>query len=327
MRRREFIGLLAGSVTAWPLAARAQQAPAIGFIGSETAEQSAARVRQFLQGLSETGFVEGRNVAIEYRWAEGRNERLPALAAELARRPVAVIVSIAGIPGAQAAKAATSTIPIVFFTGADPVAFGLVASLSRPGGNITGATALLDEVGPKKLELMKELLPAATTMALVLNPTNPVAETQSRDMQAAASSMGLMLRILHSRSERDLDALFASAAEPQVAALVVGSEQAFNTAAWQQRFAALAAQRKLPTISGSPGFVAAGGLLGYGNDGAEAHHAIGVYTGRLLKGERPADLPVQQSTKAELFVNLKAAKALGIAIPLAILTRADEVIE
>ena len=190
----------------------------IGVLGSETPEQSADRLSAFRRGLSETGFVEGRNVAIEYRGAEGRNDRLPALAADLVRRHVGVIASIAGIPGAQAAKAAAATIPIVFFTGADPVAFGLVASMSRPSGNLTGASALLDEVGPKKLELMKELLPGATTMALVLNPTNPVADTQSRDMQAAARAMGLALHILHSSSERDLDALFATAAQLRVGA-------------------------------------------------------------------------------------------------------------
>jgi len=329
MRRRDFITLLGGTAAAWPLAARAQQppVPVIGFLGSETAEQSADRLQAFLQGLGEAGFVEGRNVGIEYRWAEGRNERLPALAADLVRRQVAVIASVAGIPGAQAARAATSTIPIVFFTGADPVAFRLVASLSRPGGNLTGATALLDEMGPKKLELMKELLPAVTTMGLVLNPTNPVSETQSLDMQAAARSLGLTLQLLHSRSERDLDTLFASVAELQVAALVVGSEQAFTTQSWQQRFAALAAQQRLPSVSGSPGFVEAGGLMGYGNTLAEANHTMGIYVARILKGEKPADLPVQQATKVELRINLKTAKALGLTVPPNLLARADEVIE
>jgi putative tryptophan/tyrosine transport system substrate-binding protein len=328
MRRRDFITLLGGVATAWPLAARAQQAvlPVIGLLGSETTEQSAARVRAFVEGLGEAGFVDGRNVIIEYRWAEGHNERLPALAAELVRRQVAVIVSIAGIPGAQAVKATTSTIPIVFFTGADPVAFGLVASLSRPGGNLTGASSLGDEVGPKKLELMKELLPTSSAMGLVLNPSNPVAETQSRDMQAAARAMGLTLHILHSHSERDLDALFASADELRVEALVVGSEQAFITPGWQLRFAPLASQHKLPTIGGL-GFAEAGGLMSYGNNADEGGHTIGIYAGQILQGAKPADLPVQQSTKIQLILNLKTAKALGINLPLTLLARADEVIE
>jgi putative tryptophan/tyrosine transport system substrate-binding protein len=328
MKRRTLIALLGGA-TAWPVAARAQPStmPVVGFLGSETTEQSAARVRAFLQGLGEVGFVDGRNVIIEYRWAEGHNERLPALATDLVRRQAAVIVSIAGIPGAKAVKAATSTIPIVFSTGADPVAFGLVASLSRPGGNLTGVSSLGDEVGPKKLELMKELLPASSAMGLVLNPTNPVAETQSREMQPAARAMGLTLHILHSRSERDLDALFASADELRVEALVVGSEQAFFTPGWQLRFAPLALQHKLPTISGGPGFAEAGGLISYGNNGAEGGHTIGIYAGRILKGARPADLPVQQATKVELTINLKTAKVLGLTVPLPLLGRADGVIE
>jgi putative ABC transport system substrate-binding protein len=329
LRRREFITLLGGAAAAWPLAARAQRAsaPVIGFLGSETAEQSTDRVHWFREGLEDIGFAEGTNVAIEYRWAEGRNERLPGLAADLVRRQVRVIASVAGIPGAQAAKAATSTIPIVFFTGADPVTFGLVASLGRPGGNLTGASGLQDEVGPKRLEFMKELLPAATSIALVLNPTNPVAETQARDMQAAADAMGVTLHILHSRSERDLDAVIESAVELKVAALVAGSEQVFSTLGWQQRFAALAAQRKLPTVSGSRGLVAAGGLMSYGNDGAESYRTVGVYTGRILKGASPADLPVQQSTRVELAINLRTARSLGVSVPAALLTRADEVIE
>jgi putative ABC transport system substrate-binding protein len=328
MNRRDFITLVGGAA-AWPLAARGQQPamPVVGFLGSATAEQSTSRVRAFLQALAETGFVEGRNVAIEYRWAEGHNERLPALAADLARRQVAVIVSLAGIPGAQAAKAATSTIPIVFFTGADPVAFGLVASLARPGGNLTGASSLGDEVGPKKIELMKELLPAATTMGLVLNPANPVAETQSRDAQTAARGIGLALHVLHSRSEHDLEALFASADELRLEALVVGSEQVFVTPSWQLRFAALAAEHKLPTVATNPGFIAAGGLMSYGNNNAEADHTIGIYAGRILKGAKPADLPFQQATKVELMINLKTAKALGITVPLSLAYRADEVIE
>jgi len=326
MRRREFIVGL-GSAPAWPLRTRAQQMPVIGLLGSETLEQSTGRLRAFRQGLGEAGFVEGRNVSIEYRWAEGRNDRLPELVADLVRREVAVIASIAGIPGARAAKAATSTIPIVFFTGADPVGFGLVASMSRPGGNLTGASSLLDEIGPKKLELMKELLPAATSMALVLNPTNPVADTQSRDMQAAARTMGLKLHVLHSSAERDLDALFASAGQLGVAALVVGSEQLFSYPSWQQRFVMLAAKHAIPAVSSNPDFVAAGGLVSYGNNSSEAHYTCGVYTGRILKGAKPADLPVQQSTKVGLVINLKTARELGLTFPLPLLGRADEVIE
>jgi putative tryptophan/tyrosine transport system substrate-binding protein len=327
VNRREFIAGLGAA--AWPHAARAQQraVPVIGFLGSETPDDSVERLRAFRQGLSESGFVEGRNVAIEYLWAEGRNDRLPALAAELVRRQVAVIASVAGIPGAQAAKAATTTIPIVFFTGADPVAFGLVASFSRPGGNLTGASALLDEVGPKRLELMKELLPGATSMALVVNPANPVADTQSTDMLAAARTIGVTLHILHSSSRSDLDALLAPAAELGVRAFVIGSEQAFSKPTWQSAFAALAARRKIPAVSSNPGFVTAGGLMSYGNNSSEAHHICGVYTGRILKGAKPADLPVQQSTKVELAINMKAAKALGLEVPSSILVRADEVIE
>jgi putative ABC transport system substrate-binding protein len=328
MRRREFITLLGGAAAAWPLAARAQQpvTPVIGVLNSRSPGEDARLLTAFRQGLSETGYVDGQNVTIEYRWAEGRYDRLPALAADLVSRQVTLIATPGSTPGAVAAKAATSTIPIVFGTGADPVAAGLVASLSRPGGNVTGITSLSVEIGPKRLELIHELVPATTILALLVNPTNPIlAEAQSSDFQKAAGALGLQLRILHASIERDFEGVFESLAQLGAGALVIGADQLFNSNS--ERLAALAIRYSVPAIYQYPEFAAAGGLMSYGGSIVEEFHLTGVYTGRILKGEKPGELPVQQATKVELIINLKTAKALGITAPLALLARADEVIE
>jgi putative ABC transport system substrate-binding protein len=276
--------------------------------------------------LSETGFIEGKNVAIEYRWMQtGYPDGIPALAADLVQRQPAVIVVMGGPDGTRAAKAATSTIPIVFYTGGDPVAFGLVASLARPGGNVTGATSLGEELGPKRLELMHELLPQAKDIALVVNPTNSGrVETQWRDMKAAASALGFQLHILNATTERDFDAVFADLTQLNAAALVLDPDPLFR------RYVELAirtARQAIPTISPDREFVAAGGLMSYGSRASESHRIVGIYTGRILKGEKPADLPVQQATKIEFVINLKTAKVLGLAVPPNLLAIADQVIE
>jgi putative ABC transport system substrate-binding protein len=327
VRRRKFISLLGGAV-AWPLAARGQQPamPVIGYVGSESPDAFAGRLRAFRQGLSETGYVEGKNVAIEYRWAENQYDRFPALLADLVRREVTVIVAVTGTPPVLAAKAATTTIPIVFVTAGDPVALGLVASLNRPGGNLTGVATLTVELGPKQLEMLHELVPTATIIALLVNPTNPTnAETLSRDLQAAARTLGLQLHVLHASSERDFDTVFATLSRLRAGALVIGSDPFFNSRS--QQLAALALRHAMPTMYPFREYAIAGGLISYGNSFADAHRQVGVYTGRILNGEKPADLPVQQATKVELIINLKTAKALGVTFPLSLLGRADEVIE
>jgi len=322
MNRREFIMLLGGAV-AWPLAARAQQAmPAIGFLGSESFED---RLRAFRQGLRDTGYVEGNNVAIEYRWAEGQNDRLPTLAANLVRIRVTVIAT-PDTPAALAAKAATTTIPIIFFTAANPVEIGLVANLARPGGNLTGVTTLGLEVGPKRLELLHELVPAATTMALLVNPTSlALSERTTRDLQTAARALGLKIHVLHASTEREIDSAFATFAQLRAGGLVIGPDAFFTSRA--EELAALALRHRVPAIYQFREFVEAGGLMSYGTDLTDGNRLTGVYTGRILKGEKPADLPVQQSSKAELIINLKTARALGLTVPLALLGRANEVIE
>jgi putative ABC transport system substrate-binding protein len=325
MRRRAFIAGTVASTAAWPLATRAQQPalPVIGYLSSAVRDQDAGRLRAFLQGLSETGYVEGGNMAIEYRWAEEKNDRLPALAADLVRRQVNVIV--ANNPAALPAKAATTTIPIVFTIGFDPVAAGLVASLNRPGGNVTGLTSLNLELGLKRLELMHELVPAATIIAFLLNPTSPSAETQLRDLQAAARTMGLQPHVLHASTERDFDTVFANLVQLRAGGLVIGPDAFFNSRSGQ--LAALAVRHAVPAIFQFRAFAAAGGLMSYGGNLADLYRQSGVYTGRILKGEKPAELPVQQVTKVELILNLKTAKTLGLDLPPTLLMRADEVIE
>jgi putative ABC transport system substrate-binding protein len=324
MNRREFITLL-GVAAAWPVVAQAQPAmPVIGFLSPTSAQGDAPYVAAFRQGLQQAGYREGQNVAIEYRWAEGQNDRWPAMAADLVRRQVTVIAAL-GPPAALAAKAATTTIPIVFVTGRDPVQLGLVESLARPGGNLTGVVTLSGELGPKRLELMREFVPTATAFALLVNPTNSTAETQSKDVQDAARKLGLPLHILHASTEREIDTAFKILVQLRADALVIATDPFFLTRS--EQFAALALSHSVPAIFQYRTFAAAGGLMSYGTDIAELDRLAGIYAGRVIKGVKPADLPVQQSTKVELIINLKTAKALGLNIPLPLLGRADEVIE
>ena len=327
MRRREFITLLGGAAAAWPLAARAQQPamPVIGYLSSASPDRDAGRLRAFRQGLSETGFIEGRNVAIEYRWADEQHDRLPALAADLVHQQVAVIAQAGHVLGVFAAKAATTTIPIVFVTGVDPVGLGLVASLSRPGVNLTGVTTLGIELEPKRLELLHGLIPAARTVGALVNRMHPIAEAQSSELQAAARGLGLKLQILDASTERDFDAVFARLVELQADGLVIATDGLFISQS--EHLARLAVRHAMPAIFQLRAFAAAGGLMSYGGDFAEMYRQSGVYVGRILKGEKPVDLPVQQVTRVELVLNLKTAKALGLEIPPALLARADEVIE
>jgi putative ABC transport system substrate-binding protein len=323
LRRRDFIATL-GGVAVWPLAARAQQRamPVIGYLNAGSASTSLFLL-PFLQGLKESGFVEGRNVNIEYRWADGQYDRLPTLAADLVRHQVALIVA-AG-PAALAAKAATTTIPIVFTVGVDPVDIGLVSRLNRPGGNLTGATLLNVNLGPKRLEVLHELLPASTSIALLINPTRANGEAETTDMLAAARTLGLTLHVLRASTERDIDAAFATLVQLRASGLVIGTDTFFN--ARHELLAALAVRHAVPTIYQYREFTAAGGLMSYGGGLTDSIRIAGVYAGRILKGEKPADLPVQQVTKVELIINLKTAKALGLTVPFALLGRADEVIE
>jgi putative ABC transport system substrate-binding protein len=326
IRRREFITLLGGSA-AWPLAARTQQSaiPVIGILAIASSEAAAIRLRAFRDGLRTLGYVEGQNVNIEYRWADANSGRLPDLAAQLVHDQVAVLVTVGGI-SALAAKAATASIPIVFGTAADPVSLGLVASLNRPGGNITGVTSLNIEVGPKRLELLHELLPSVTIMALLVNPAFPaLAEPASRTAQATARALGLQLHILNASNEGDFDAIFSRLSQLHAGALVIAPDNVFT--AHSEQLAMLTVRHALPAIYEFRQFAAAGGLMSYGSNETEYYRLVGTYAGRILKGDKPADLPVQQATKVELFLNLKTAKALGITFPITLLGRADEVIE
>jgi putative ABC transport system substrate-binding protein len=332
VKRRAFITLLGGAVAApslsWPFAARAQrpETSVIGYLSSASQDLYGHAVRAFRQGLSETGQVEGRNVTIEFRWANGQNDRLPELAADLVRRQVSVIAAPGSTPAALAAKAATATIPIVFQVGTDPVAAGLVASLARPGGNVTGVTNLNTELGPKRLELLHELRPTANIFALLINPTSPfIAETVTRDLQAAARRLGLQLHILHASSERDFDTVFATLVQLQAGELVIAPDTFFISQS--EQLAALTVRHAVLAITQFREFAAAGGLMSYGGSFTESSRQVGIYTGRILKGEKPADLPVQQISKVELIINLKTAKALGITVPISLLARADEMIE
>ena len=326
--RREFITLLGGTAAAWPLAARAQQPtmPVIGFLSSASPNLYSDRLRTFREGLKEAGYVAGRNVEIDYRWAEGHNDRLPALAAELVHREVTVIAAAGGTPSALAAKAATATIPIVFGVAVDPVEVGLVASLNRPGGNLTGVTNLNAEVGPKRLELLHELLPAATIIAVLVDPTSPtLAEAFLRDLQAAARDLGVRLHVLQASKEGDFDTVFATLIQLRASALIIGPSTYF--VARSEQLAALAVRHAVPTIFHYRPFAAAGGLMSNGSRETDYYRLVGIYAGRILKGEKLADLPVQQATKVELIINLKTARALGLTIPLPLIGRADEVIE
>src|SRR5215472_6605568 len=327
MRRREFISLF-GSVMAWPLAARAQPAskmPVVGFLNSASAELFEKYVGQFRRGLNEMGFIEGQNVVVEYRWADGHYERLPELVSDLVHRKVAVIAT-SGTPAALAAKAATQTIPIVFETAADPVKIGLVASLARPGGNVTGVTQASEEIAPKRLELLHELLPKAGVLALLVNPTAPeLAEPQKREVLSAAQALGIDLHILNASTEQDFDRVFARLTELRAGGLVIGGSAFFTSHAKQ--LAALTVQHAVPAIYQWREFAAAGGLMSYGSNVAETHRLVGIYAGRILKGSKPADLPVQQATKVEMFINLKTARAFGIIVPLPLSGRADEIFE
>jgi len=325
MRRRKFIKLIGGAAVAWPLVARAQQAamPVIGFLNGAASEGYAHYVAAFRDGLKEGGYIEGQNVAIEYRWADGHYNRLPDLAADLIRRQVSVIV--ANTPAILIAKAATKSIPIVFTTGSDPVLLGFVASLSHPGGNATGVTELSVEVAPKRMELAHELAPGATAMALLINPKHPSAGDLARDMHAAAIALGLQLHVLHASTEQEIEDAFASFSQLRAGVLIIMTDAFFFERS--EQLAAQALRYAVPTMFETHDFAAAGGLMSYGGNLIFSYHTAGVLTGRILKGEKPADLPVQQSTTVELVVNLKTAKALGITVPLPLLGRADEVIE
>ena len=324
--RREFITLLGGVAAAWPLTAQAQQPlPVIGFLNSSSPDGYAPMASAFRQGLKETGYVDGHNVAIEYRWAEGRNDRLPSFVADLVQRKVNVIAATT-TAAALAAKAATTTIPIVFETTADPVQLGLVASLNRPGGNVTGVTQTNMEIAPKRLELLHELVPTASVMALLVNPTDPaLAESATKELQEAASILGLKLHVMQASTERDFDAVFAKLIQLRAGGLVIGSDPFFTSRS--QQLAKLTVDHAVPAVYQFREFAVAGGLLSYGAAITDAYRLAGNYTGRVLRGDKPADLPVQQATKVEMIINLKTAKALGLNVPNPLIGRADEVIE
>jgi putative ABC transport system substrate-binding protein len=334
MRRREFITLVGSAAAAWPLVARGQQAgtsrtqqlvmPVVGYLSAGSPEASSPRLRVLREGLSEVGYVEGRNLAIEYRWVGDRHDQLPAMAADLVRQKVAVIVADGS--AVAAAKAATTTTPIVFWLAADPVASGLVASLNRPGGNVTGVTNMGAELTPKRLELMHELVPTAVEIALLVNPTNPLIDSQTAEAQAqaAARKLGLQLNILHASTDHDIDAALTTLVGRQPTGIVINPDRFFQSRAGQ--LAALAIRHSVPAIYHYREFAAAGGLMNYGGS-VTSFRTVGNYTGRILKGEKPTDLPVQQATKVELIINLKTAKALGLTVPITLLGRADDVIE
>jgi putative ABC transport system substrate-binding protein len=327
MRRRDFITLLGGAAIGWPLAAGAQQSamPVIGFLHNTSPDTNADRLRAFRQGLKDTGYVEGQNLAIEYRWAEGRNDRLPALAADLVRRQVAVIAATT-TPSAMAAKAATTTTPIIFYVAGDPVELGLVASLNRPGGNLSGMTTITLELGAKRLELLRELVPAATRVAVLVNPANAAnAETIVRDVEVAARAMGLQIQIFNASTSSEINAAFAILVRERPDALFVGVDSFFTSRRVQ--LVNLASRHVVPTTFSAREFAEAGGLMSYGPSIADVWHHVGAYTGRILKGAKPADLPVVQATKFELVINLQTARLFGIEVPPMLIARADEVIE
>jgi ABC-type uncharacterized transport system substrate-binding protein len=327
MRRREFIILLGGAAAAWPLGARAQQPamPVIGFLSSRAPGESANVLAAFREGLREAGFVEGQNLAIAFRWAEGHYDRLPALAADLVSLRVAALFAAGGPPSALAAKAATTTIPIVFSAVNHPVAIGLVASLNQPGGNVTGMSMFTSDLGSKSIQLLKELVPAATVIAYLVNPTNPSAEIYSKEATTAASALGIQVSVIKASTERDLDEAFASVAKAGAGGLVVPGEPFFDTQ--RDRIVALSARHAVAAIYNYREYVVAGGLISYGPSLSDSYRRAAIYLGRVLKGENPTDLPVQQPTKLDLVINLKTAKTLGLKIPDKIIAIADEVIE
>jgi len=327
MKRREFVTLLGSTAVALPLAARAQQPtmPVIGFLSARSPDESADVVAVFRRGLAENGFIESQTVAIDYRWALGQYDRLPGLAAELVRIPVAVLVAVGGEPAARAAKAATTTLPVVAMFSTDPVRTGLIASLSRPGGNVTGISNLSSTLEPKRLGLLRELLPQATLFGALLNPDFPTAADQLRDIQEAAQTVGVQLAVFRASTDRELEATFESVTQQHIAALLVAADPFFNTR--RAQLAALAARHGVPAMYSFRDFAVAGGLMSYGIDLPETYREVGVYAGRILKGTKPADLPVEQPTKFEFVINLKAAKALGVTFSANLLSLADEVIE
>jgi len=327
MRRREFFSCLAGAACSWPVAGLAQQPamPVIGYLGSQTPEGFASRLAAFHRGLRETGYEDGRNVAIEYRWAAGHDERLPALAEDLVRRRVSVLVAPGGVAVAFVAKAATTTIPVVFEMGGDPVALGLVKSLNRPEGNVTGATSLNQDLHAKRLELLREVVPTASGFAVAINPDNPANVDMREKLDGPARALGVQLSFINVRNDSDLDAMSTQLDRLRPGALLIASDIFFNVRS--QQFAALALKHSVPAIAQSREFAMAGGLLSYGGNVGETHRQAGIYTGRILKGEKPTELPVQQVMKVELTINMKTAKALGLTISLPLLGRADEVFE
>ena len=326
LKRRDFITLLGGTAAAWPLAARAQQPmPAIGYFSGRSAASDRSMVAAFRDGLSETGYVEGKNVAIEFRWADGQYERLPALADDLARRRVSVIFTSGSELTTRAAMAAAQDIPSVFTLGSDPVRSGLVPSLDRPGGNLTGVTTPDVDLAPKRLELMHGLIPSTSTVAVLINPDRLTAPAIARKLEAAARTLERRIHVLHASNDREINAAFAEAVQLQAGALVIVNSTYYNTRA--QELGVLAAQNALPAIYQYRAFAAAGGLLSYGGSITEAYRISGNYAGRILKGEKPGSLPVQQATKVELIINMKIARALGLKVPIPLLGRADAVIE
>jgi putative ABC transport system substrate-binding protein len=326
MRRRVFITLLGGAAV-WPIEARAQQRtmPVIGFLHPASPETYAHFLAAFRLGLKEAGYIEGQNVTIDYRWAEGRFERLPGMAADLVRRQVSVIAATGGLASMRAAKTVTTTIPVVFTTSGDPVELGFVLSLSHPGGNFTGVTASSGEVSPKQLQLLKELMPTHTVMAALVNPASPLAEPQLRDLREASRTLGLQLEVLNATTDNEIDTGFGGFSQLRAGGLVITADPFFISRF--KEIAALTARYSVPAVSGYREFAVAGGLMSYGGSLTDTYRIAGIYTGRILKGEKPADLPVQQSTKVELVVNFKTAKALSLTLPFSLLGRADEVIE
>jgi putative tryptophan/tyrosine transport system substrate-binding protein len=330
MKRRAFIAILGGAAASWPLVARAQQparsqVPLVGFLSSRAPNTEANLVAAFRQGLRDLGYIEGQNLAIEYRWAEGRYEQLPALAADLVRRQVAVLVTAGGAPAAQAAKAATASIPIVFATGDDPVKLGLVASLNRPGGNATGVAVFVVSLLPKRLQLLRELVPTASTIGLLMNPTAPAAEAQLAEVQAAAHALRVQLDVVNSSTAAEIDQAFSLLGQRRPDALMLGADPFFQVQ--RAQIVALAARHAIPTMYEWREFVDIGGLISYSPRRTDTMRQMGVYAGRILQGAKPADLPVVQAVKFELVINLKAAKTLGLAVSPTFLARADEVIE